>query len=96
MSCCHYARGKSSDEEVRRYIQDLLASCGPPYVRGEYGADWTSELRGRVRRRDGGRCVVCGGEDRLCVHHCDGDKGRSEMGNLVTLCWGCHEKVHGG
>lgn len=104
MSNCRSTLGTPSRDEVRKFIRDLLAMCGAPYVRGEYGADWTKDLRWRVRERDGHRCVICGTEGtyekgnyyRLCVHHVDGDKGNSIMGNLVTLCWECHEGVHGG
>ena len=50
-----------------------------------------------VRKRDGCRCRKCGKRGMLHVHH---KRPVSEGGwhwprNLITLCVGCHEKVHG-
>jgi HNH endonuclease len=45
-------------------------------------------VRAAVRRRDGGRCVVCGSTDRLSVHHVVPARlgGGDGMDNLATLC----------
>lgn len=49
--------------------------------------------------RDNRKCVSCGSQDNLCVHHIIGyDKGNpvtSERSNLITLCRSCHSKEHG-
>lgn len=51
--------------------------------------------RPSVLRRDDYRCVDCGNEENLIVHHIDGSKGKNnEMKNLVTLCRRCHPKRH--
>lgn len=58
------------------------------------------DLRGRVRRRDGKECVVCGMteqahqdeyEETLHVHHLEG-AGPLDADNCVTLCQPCHSK----
>ena len=54
------------------------------------------QLRKQVLRRDGWRCQVCGSRQNLQVHH---KQLRSQQGsdddlNLITLCAGCHEKLH--
>lgn len=51
------------------------------------GAQW-KRTRAAVRRRDGNRCVVCGRNDRLSVHHVVPARlgGGDEMDNLVTVC----------
>jgi hypothetical protein len=57
-------------------------------------------------QRDGHRCRLCHREDKLCVHHIDGQGERPPRGNgmphgarqipnnaldnLITLCGGCH------
>ena len=46
--------------------------------------------------RDGYRCQSCGRPGRLEVHHLRSlkDGGNHEMGNLRTLCRGCHLDAH--
>lgn len=54
-----------------------------------------------ARRRDGGRCRICGDHRNLETHHLRprslvGKAKRDELRNLVTVCGGpdgCHEKV---
>jgi ATP-dependent DNA helicase RecQ len=55
-------------------------------------------LRNQVLERDGWRCQNCGSSRDLQIHHL---KPRSQLGsdllqNLITLCAGCHGKLHGG
>ena len=55
-------------------------------------------LREEVLRRDNWRCQSCGAMSNLEVHH---KEFRSHLGedseeNLITLCTGCHGRVHGG
>lgn len=51
------------------------------------------ELKVEVKERDGNRCVVCGREKNLKVHHMI-PYGESSLENLITLCEFCHEYVH--
>lgn len=48
--------------------------------------------------RDGG-CISCGAPPQWChVHHLDWwdrDVGRTDLGNGVLLCTGCHHRLHG-
>jgi hypothetical protein len=59
-----------------------------------------ARTRRAVRARDDHRCRLCGVPARqLDVHHMDGRGARDmdpnhAMNNLVTLCKGCHAKVH--
>jgi len=50
------------------------------------------------RKRDGFKCVRCGGKKSLHVHHIDGSGQTSEpnhaLENLVTLCGSCHKSMH--
>jgi len=44
--------------------------------------------------RDGGKCVICGGnETRLEVHHMDFNHANDELTNLITLCLPCHHAL---
>lgn len=64
---------------------------------------WEKVAR-KVRLRDGHKCRICGASYPLEVHHRRYKvNGVSIVGNelehmdcLVTLCGGCHEKVHKG
>jgi 5-methylcytosine-specific restriction endonuclease McrA len=49
-----------------------------------------------ILERDGWRCQGCGRMEDLQVHHI---RPRSQLGddierNLITLCIGCHQRVH--
>jgi hypothetical protein len=63
---------------------------------GDYGPDWTAELRESIYQRDGYRCRVCGTDQgSLQVHHIDRDRSNNEKTNLLTLCAACHLAYHG-
>lgn len=45
--------------------------------------------------RDKGRCVVCLGPGQQC-HHRQGRGGKDphRLSNLLTVCGGCHDRIH--
>ena len=59
---------------------------------GVYQTPEWATLRRRVFDRDGWRCVRCRRPGRLECHHVKAvaDGGNHEIGNLETLCRGCH------
>jgi hypothetical protein len=82
----------------------FLCSCGAKTVelktlgccRSCYDRQYRSRrlfggLRDRVLKRDEYRCRGCGARSRLLVHHRD---SRNEEELLLTLCIGCHMRVH--
>ena len=65
------------------------SSRGRPYYDGQ---------REQVLERDGYRCRQCGkaaGRSNLEVHHVEPTHlgGSDDLGNLVTLCRGCHIRL---
>jgi len=54
-----------------------------------------------VMERDGFACRICSFkgkgyiDNRLAVHHIDGNRKNNEMENLITLCDSCHRKLTG-
>lgn len=52
------------------------------------------ELRDAALARDRHRCRKCGAEERLHVHHIDGDRNNQRLDNLATLCSACHGRLH--
>ena len=58
--------------------------------------------RERTLQRDNYQCQNCGSTEKLIVHHIDKKDSRCHGGipnhsinNLITLCMGCHRKIHG-
>jgi 5-methylcytosine-specific restriction endonuclease McrA len=49
-------------------------------------------LREEVLERDGHTCRGCGATHRLHVHH--RRRGVNERDLLVTVCAGCHSRIH--
>lgn len=72
------------------------------YLRKLCSPEWQSVAR-RVRMRDGHKCVMCGSNINLEVHHTTYYvNGRSIVGHeekyldkLITLCGKCHAVQHG-
>lgn len=55
------------------------------------------EMRQKVFRRDGFRCVVCGEEKNLNVHHLTYENlGAEKVSDMITLCRTCHQGIHEG
>ena len=59
-----------------------------------------STAREYALRRDGRRCVKCGGEDRVEVHHITPLRGIRpktscwhHLHNLTSLCHDCHDEI---
>lgn len=53
----------------------------------------------KIRVRDGNACRCCGVSGRsLHVHHIEyrSEGGKHGERNLLTLCRGCHDKIHAG
>ena len=40
------------------------------------------------------KCILCGTDERLLVHHKDGNKFNNSLKNLSILCRACHNRVH--
>jgi hypothetical protein len=68
-----------------------LGCCRSCYDRQYRSLRLFGGLRDRVLKRDGFRCRGCGTRSRLLVHHRD---KRNEEELLLTLCIGCHMRVH--
>jgi len=40
------------------------------------------------------KCVICGTEEGLHIHHKDHNPTNNEIENLILLCGICHKKIH--
>ena len=78
--------------------QKILAQglCGTCYTLKRQDEAYFGGLREAVLERDGYRCRVCdaSGRDKrsIIVHH--RVPGKSELNLMLSLCPGCHAKVH--
>ncbi|MDQ2947740.1 MAG: hypothetical protein M3Y27_17700 [Acidobacteriota bacterium] len=68
-----------------------LGCCRSCYDRRYRSLRFFGGLRERVLRRDRFVCRVCGANSSLVVHH---RERRNEARLLVTLCAGCHMRLH--
>lgn len=86
--------------EARRSEIDLAVldprNCGPLVPEAERDVPTPEAMRGEVMARDGFRCRSCGALSDLTIHHVHMRSygGRTEPGNLITLCAVCHGSVH--
>jgi len=51
-------------------------------------------LRARILARDRHACTRCGADQRLEVHHANGNWHNDAPSNLVTLCGSWHDDTH--
>ena len=63
----------------------------------------TTGLRSKVACRDNHDCQLCGKDITVLarqIHHVHftgmGGNGDNDMSNLLTVCFECHNKIHGG
>jgi len=60
----------------------------------KYRASKWKKFREKILKRDGHRCLKCGDDEYLCVHHLNYDD-YFDPKNVITLCIRCHAVVHG-
>ena len=68
---------------------------GSPKEKVEYPDNW-NELRRAALERDGYECSNCSDYGKVHVHHIVplSKGGTNNLKNLITLCEGCHKKLH--
>ena len=42
------------------------------------------------------RCVSCGSDEDIVVHHVNGDRSNNSLLNLIPVCKSCHSAIHTG
>jgi hypothetical protein len=75
----------------KRIALKALSCCRPCYDRRYHSLRFFDGLRERVLERDRFRCRGCDKRSALVVHHRD---RRNRANFLVTLCIGCHMRIH--
>lgn len=73
-----------------------LGLCATCYTLKRHDEEYFGGLREAVLERDGYACRVCGASGRdkrsITVHH--RVPGKSKLHLMISLCPGCHAKVH--
>jgi hypothetical protein len=63
-----------------------------------YPFEFNIDFKGKIRKRDGDCCVVCGRKGErywgLSVHHINYCKEDIRPDNLISLCQPCHVKTN--
>jgi len=74
-------------DEIRGEWWDLYSY----YIQSD---EWISKREAR-KELDNYRCVICGSEEILQVHHLHyNNVGDENLKDLVTVCKSCHQKLH--
>ncbi len=94
----HTAKWREKQSLRRRGNQCNFWKGGLHKFRGQYGYNFTIQLKEKIRVRDNFICQICGVPElelnsRLSIHHIDYDKKNSNENNLVSLCKSCHNKT---
>lgn len=63
----------------------------------EYGKEFDTRLKEKIRKRDNLICQNCGGKQlkrKLDIHHIDYNKKNNNENNLISLCHKCHMQTN--
>ena len=71
------------------FLAGLCRSC---YRAAAHSRQYFAGLRGEILDRDGHQCQACGSAGRLHVHH--RKPGVNDRDLLITVCAGCHARLH--
>jgi len=89
-------------ESISKRNKENIGKKHPCYTDGK----WTKEiykLKEKIRKRDNYICQECNLTQKqslikyneiLSVHHIDGNDTNNNSNNMITLCRGCHIKIH--
>lgn len=95
----HFNFGVKINGQRRKILSLAHGGTGIPYELTEYGSEFDSSLKERVRFRDGYKCKICGCSQlencrQLSIHHIDYNKKNNNINNLVSLCLSCHMRTN--
>ena len=91
--------GKNVSKETRKKLSLAGGGTGIPGEQSEYGSEFDSALKEKVRLRDSYKCKICGCSQvesgrQLDCHHIDFNKKSNNINNLIALCRSCHCKTN--
>lgn len=86
-------------EKTKRKMSLIRGGTGISYENSEYGSEFDSSLKEKVRFRNSYKCQFCGCSQiengrQLDCHHIDYNKKNNNTSNLISLCRSCHIKTN--
>ena len=97
-----WLKGRNHSEESKRQIGEANQGENNGNWQGGHpryrGIDW-HRMRQKTYRRDNYRCVLCGAEDDLAVHHhkpirlFEDPNDANSLSNLMLVCRTCHARA---
>lgn len=80
---------------AEKNLPEVQALRDMPYKQYLTTPHWKA-VRARAIRQADGECRLCGSTRRLIAHHQNYDfVGCEESGDVIAICNGCHDKIHG-
>lgn len=56
--------------------------------------NFTEEERDMILNKFENKCIICGNDEGLHIHHKDGNPQNNQIENVIVLCGVCHKKIH--
>lgn len=84
---------KKEEKRLRRRARRKAKGVGKHALRPR-APGFTKALKREIRARDGNRCVICGTEEALRIHHINENGNDHRWENLITVCVDCHLRIH--
>jgi GTP cyclohydrolase I len=76
------SKGKIMTEEAKKKLSESQ------YINGE------NNYRKKAIAFYGEECKRCGTQEKILIHHVDGNRLNNCVSNLIPLCYPCHKKLH--
>jgi hypothetical protein len=92
--CCNKEFVFEGRIKTKSYINARFCSRGCANNRQEWWTDNATRYRTLAFRHWEEKCVVCGFDKVVAVHHIDENKENNSPRNLIPLCPNHHEMIH--
>jgi hypothetical protein len=89
---------KRCGREMPIHAKDVCPGCYTTLFRLQYNKDWNNEKRHNINveicKNITKKCVICGFDKIVDLHHIDRNRKNNSKDNLIGLCPNHHKMIH--
>jgi len=77
----------------RQYAHQLISGYGE-VNNSLHKRNSINKAHSLALQRDNNTCQICQSQNRVIIHHIDGDDTNNNLENLLSVCRKCHQNIH--